>query len=196
MNDVEGLVRPTLTRMILGKASLLDEQTQTIVGRWCLKTVIILDAASQPSRVPPLQRELFYRERVPSAEMFIWLTGTKTGRPRFGFLGQALIFPVEVVGESGVTFEPMAIEPGNVNGYALTINVGHFTAQVFGCRSDRYRDRLASDPANRSLVQIWPTTGEGVQWPGGWLEGVDDFDRLGRRFFPGSEVPPFRDFLS
>jgi hypothetical protein len=54
MSELEGNVRPVLPALLLGEHALVEPQAASVLGRWCVKTAIVLASAAGEPWTPDL----------------------------------------------------------------------------------------------------------------------------------------------
>jgi len=151
MSDLEQEAKPVLLPLVAGAEVHLPGSAQSVIARWAIKTVMVLEFSSASSRgkyYSQTEREALRAGRLPGSTL-VFLAGYR-GQHAFQATEHPLTFS-----DTARTFP----------GYSSTTTFGSLVLQVLS-----YRERAGSrwfkvsGNFDKAEVQVWPIRGE-VLWP-------------------------------
>ncbi|MEN9646169.1 MAG: hypothetical protein RL238_2838 [Actinomycetota bacterium] len=185
MAQLEGDCQAVLGPLVRGERTTLSVSDQLTLARWIAKTAALM-SRFKPGSFVLSDDDLSHIMNEGTAPL-----GFHT---RLAFRDDAVRTPTNfyvasfyAVAASGDVIS----DPGEPNGFAVTLGLGHFAACVYGGeafnRPERWRE------GGDSPLMVWPPTREGIQWPPSYPV-LADSDAL-RAFHEGIFVgvqSPFR----
>lgn len=171
LSALEERAKSLLTRPIQGDPTTFYFADVFTVANWAYKTCILFDLAAT-NLLGPLGFHWLYQRRCPPPGTVVTMAAYGSARfPQYGS-SSPVHYTVETRGQRF-----------DLNGYLLTISIGHLVFQVFGHHIDRVVDLIPRDWKRDYCKVVWPAPGA-VRWPP--LRSLND-EQLFR--FAGSEMP-------
>lgn len=145
MSRLQQAAKPHLLPYIQGRWTKPGRDARRLISSWATMFAMVVEFGDEPSAiVPPIEREIFMRDRRPPIGSYVW-AGRLTGDLPYWFHRRALRLagnPSEVVGPP--------------NAQLTTIVLGHLLLQIYLTISDLE----AFDPVYRcaesGLFPLWP----------------------------------------
>jgi len=156
-SQIESDAQPILTPLILGQPRRLSPDDQMRVSIWAMKTILNLQLTHPDNRLSiPLSEFRWFRKNtwmIPGEQ--IWLAaydGTGDWPTSYHHYALALA----PIGQD---------VPGDFNGHAAVITVGYVATRGTGNTLERGTITPPEAGLAGSIVQIWPASGQDVDWP-------------------------------
>ena len=193
MSNLEHLVSPILGPMILnGKPTALSPGTQKDLAFWAVKTALVLDQFSEPSRhIPDAEYRALYAMQQPLSSHMVWSshrnnTGPAIASALKGVVNQVWFFQNQPEAKALLDSE---VAQGRTM-YGAGFAIGHVAFLVMGHNFSTALD-FHSGP-NHALVahRIWPVTGPVVWPPGHSIDEVGGFASYYTLIFGQPGLPP------
>ena len=80
-SQLENQAKPYLLKVITGEACRLDADGQAPLAAWCFKVACMFDQVGKRTAMPRAHIESFYRDRMPSVGVFVYLAYRRRLRP-------------------------------------------------------------------------------------------------------------------
>jgi hypothetical protein len=156
MSRLEDNARSVLLPLMRDLALELDPEQQSIIARWTIKTVMVVECLN-PKDIPPFytadeRRALMDKLTIPSGTI-LW-AGRYTGR----------LSPTT----AGIELGNVGEKDSPPTGVYFTLTAGRLALQIITLRPEDYRPiRIRVNPGDwvpASLLQVWPPQ-RVVRWP-------------------------------
>jgi len=186
MSDLEVETRPILTPLIEGRTAELSSDEQRSIAAWLVKTGLVQDLSSPPSKVPPEHCSTFYGSRLPLDHTHIWLLARPASALALAFFNHRVRparIPV-VDGRRDYTREAQAFE-----GYLQTFAIGRLVAQLLWCDSPAWTEEVVVWGDSPEHTSIWPPTGQSQHWPRTELTDDESLQGFAVRLLDLPKVP-------
>lgn len=153
MKHLEDAVKPTLTKMIQGKAIHLSADTQETVAAWAVKTALAteLTYSTHQSVHSDYYQEMAQLETTPCEGISVWLAW---------YAGHV---PEKIEARSYGLGD--FIDGASSKDFLLTFRIGHFCCRIFGTDDPIRYQVFGSSQWNEGVVVIWPRTESPKRWP-------------------------------
>jgi hypothetical protein len=153
--------QPVLEPMIRGRAARLDPAEQLIVAVWANKTFLLLQRTHKDHRrsIPDSEYRWFREHRWPLANEQVWIgqyDGTGDWPISYHHYGFELFDRAA---------GPPVDSPDVVHGYVIAFTVGHLLFRAFGHIVKDGPTVMPGGPFVTVLRQVWPASGDTVEWP-------------------------------
>jgi hypothetical protein len=155
---IEDEAEPVMTPMIRGEAVHLDARAQMTLAIWAMKTILMLQLTYPTDhRGIPADQYLWFRGHrwlLPNEQ--IWIA-------HYDGLGD---WPISTHYYAIGLYDPTVSEPPeDHHGHTVSFCVGHLVFRAFGHVMDGGEVASPHDYFHGALRQIWPATGDTVDWP-------------------------------
>lgn len=160
---------PLLCDMIRGTGRKLDTADQELLSLWCVKTGLILESISSPSKISPEHGSLIFSRRRPVDYSHIWLASCAETEPVMSNFLQPL--SPEIKGKK-------------FSAYLQTFRIGLFTAQILWSESRQAVDSVADRQDSLDYTHIWPACNDIAEWPKSRIATFAENEIFARRIIP------------
>jgi hypothetical protein len=192
MSRLETTVQPILAPMISTKHNELHEEMQAVLATWLVKTIIMADCVATPSWIPTEQPPKILQRLCPMDDTGIWIACCSAGNPVTRYYPRPLMPKIDRFGplHSDLVL-PYPLRIDRFVGFAATLRIGGFVAQVDWSESIEHTDHVLKHFPPMGAQQIWPITNPVVFYPRGPALNLADLEELCRRFHPGAPITHF-----
>lgn len=180
MSRIEDRAAGVLTPLIQGQGVLLGRDDLRLIANWAVLTSIIGEYSDPNSAaIPPADRD---------ALMLAWTQAGGIDADVMQTLTSGWIVEVGAR-EAAVNWNPTyahvaatwvprgePVAGAKLNTQTTTLSVGHFVVRA---ASSKYELVLPRDRHAAGLVQIWPNTPDGLQWPAGPILSAESTEWIG-----------------
>jgi hypothetical protein len=151
--------------MIQGVPQSLTEEEQERLTLWCIKTGVMLDRVSMPSRIPnEYPRSLFATKR-PINYSAIWLTSCNDQTMIMSHVIKRLAPEIRLVPGEPSNEVHLFSGTSRFKGYLQTIRIGAFASQILWSDSRDAVESVLGWPDSLHHTRIWPIEDVAVRWP-------------------------------
>jgi len=189
MGSLEAENSGLLGAMIQGKPQSLTQEEQERIALWCVKTGLMLDRVSMPTRIPGDHPGLLFATRRPISHTAIWLTACN----------DQIVAMSHVIKRLAPELRFSSGTPGNVpllfggtgrfKGYLQTMHIGTFTFQILWSESRDVVEAVMGWPDSFHHTRIWPTQEVPVSWPKTIIPTDAGFELFANRIPPPAGHP-------
>ncbi|MFJ3422003.1 hypothetical protein ACIPN8_37330 [Streptomyces sp. NPDC086082] len=150
MSDLDSVVKPILTRPVLGHPAQFTLQEQLEIATWaCMKAMVFEFAWAQPPAFTQPEREIVRTQKRPTASAQVRIAAIETqGYPLRAFRHDYKLHTQE--GSEAV---------------CLTIMIGCFVIQVFGGPGTKQHGLQDLGEIGSDYISIYPPVPNQVSWP-------------------------------
>jgi hypothetical protein len=163
LSTMEDVTKPTLERLVYGETGVVTVADQRQLATWIAKTTMTAEfLMPKEVAIKQSEREEFRLRRDPGAHWQIWIALYVGERRQAGAIAHHGV---------GLYLPPKPVRKDVKNTQYTVIGLGRLLAISFSSEEDRLSFTL-NDQIKVAVRQIWPPTGNDMNWPPEW--SVDD----------------------
>lgn len=159
----------------------LQPADQQVLAFWIAKTAMTMQSSHPtryPDAIPSSQYSELCKEQRPPLLSQIWIGGcTHDDRP--AYLPKPLVGRVRITPLTRWRPDDIAADEPTLKSYSVAMSMGNLAMVMFGHQyANSHAQLLWKEEMGEALVQIWPSSGGPVEWPGKYGIGYAAFNRL------------------